>query len=69
MSCRNQTEDRAEALFETIKPELLSLLRNAPQFGSCGVDVFFHQGEIIRTSVRAEITRKLQIRAGGHNGN
>jgi hypothetical protein len=62
MTSRDQREDRAEALFETIKPELLSLLKNAPEFGSCGIDIFLHQGEVIRTSIRAEITRKLTPR-------
>jgi hypothetical protein len=36
MTSWDQGEDRVEVLLETIKPELLSLLKNAPQFGSCG---------------------------------
>ncbi len=49
---------RAELLLEEIKPELLRILENAPPFGSCGLDVVFHEGDISRIVVRAEISRK-----------
>jgi hypothetical protein len=63
MNSRDQTpEDRAELLLEQIKPDLLSLLRNAPEYGSCGIDVFLHQRKVIRISIRSEITRKVQSR-------
>ena len=57
--------DRAEYLFEQVKPELLKVLRNAPEFGSCGIDIVLHQGEITRLLVRAEVARKIQPRGGG----
>jgi len=56
---RDQTMDRAAYLFEQIKPELLKLLKNAPEYGACGIDVTIHQGEVIRLAVRAEVTRKI----------
>jgi len=60
MSIRDREEDRAAYLFEQIKPELIKLLRNAPDYGSCGVNVSLIQGEVVRISVTAEVTRKLK---------
>jgi len=60
MMQRDRTADRAAYLFEQIKPELLKLLTNAPEYGSCGIDVTIHQGEVIRLSVRAEVTRRIK---------
>lgn len=54
---------RAEALLAEIKPELLRILEAAPAFGSCGLDVVFHEGDIARYVVRAEVSRKP--RTGG----
>jgi len=65
MNNRDQTEDRAAYLFEQVKPELLKLLRTAPEYGAVGVDVALCQGEVVRLAVRTEITRKLKPRAGG----
>jgi hypothetical protein len=65
MDSRDQNEDRADLLLEKIKPDLLSLLKNAPEYGSCGIDISLHQGDVIRTSIRSEITRNLKPRVGG----
>ena len=65
MENRDQEMDRAGYLFEQLKPELLKILRSAPEYGAIGVDVVFHQNEIIRMVTRTEITRKLGPRAGG----
>ena len=59
MNNRDQATDRATYLFEQVKPELLKLLANAPEYGACGIDVTIHQGEVIRIAVRAEVTRKI----------
>jgi hypothetical protein len=64
MENRDIKYDRATYLFEQIKPELIKLLRNAPEYGSCGIDVTLHQGEVIRLAVKAEVTRKLRARVG-----
>jgi hypothetical protein len=73
MGTRDQTpEDRAAALLESVKPDLLKLLSNAPDWGSVGLDLFIHNGEIIRISLKAEITRKLESQTikmqGGKHG-
>jgi hypothetical protein len=65
MSNRDREEDRAAYLLEEIRPELMKLLRNAPEYGVCGIDVVIHQGEVIRLTVRAEVTRKVRPREGG----
>jgi hypothetical protein len=65
MDSRDQPEDRAAFLLKSVEPELLRLLKNAPEFGSCGIDLVFHNSEIIRIGVRAEVTRKAKIRIGG----
>jgi len=59
MNGRNRTTDRATYLFEQVKPELLKLLANAPEYGGCGIDITIHQGEVIRLAVRAEVTRRI----------
>ena len=62
MENRDNKYDRADYLLEQVKPELLKLLRNAPEYGSCGLEIFLHQGEIVRLLVKAEVTRKLEPR-------
>jgi hypothetical protein len=65
MDSRDQKKDRAALLLKSVEPELLRLLKNAPEYGSCGIDLVFHNSEIIRTCVRAEVTRKAKPRIGG----
>jgi hypothetical protein len=65
MENRDIKLDRAKYLFEQVKPELLKILRNAPEYGSCGIDIVLHQGEIIRLMLRAEVAHKLKPRTGG----
>ena len=62
---RDNATDRAGYLLEQIRPELLKVLRNAPEYGSCGIDVVLHQGEIARIVLRAEVARKLRHGEGG----
>jgi hypothetical protein len=67
MNSRDHQEDRAALLLKSVKPELLRLLKNAPEYGSCGIDLVFHDSEIIRINVKAEVTRKVRPRTGGHD--
>jgi excisionase family DNA binding protein len=69
MDGRDQIKaDRAELLLAELKPELIRLLENAPPYGSCGFEVVLHQGQIIRTTMKSESTRKLTPRTGGNDG-
>jgi hypothetical protein len=65
MNGQNQQEGRAALLLKSVEPELLRLLKNAPEYGSCGIDIFFHDSEIVRISVKDEIVRKVKPRTGG----
>jgi hypothetical protein len=65
MENRDIKLDRAKYLFEQVKPELLKILRNAPEYGSCGIDIVLHQGEISRLIIHAEVAHKLNPRTGG----
>jgi hypothetical protein len=65
MAGRDQKEDRAEALLEDIKSDLLELLKASPEYGSVGLDLQLHQGQVVRLSIRSEITRKVMPRTGG----
>jgi hypothetical protein len=58
--------DRAVLLLEDIKPDLLELLQICPEYGSVGLDLQLHQGQVVRLSIRSEITRKVTPRTGGN---
>jgi hypothetical protein len=62
MEARNH-EGRAVALLESVKPELLRLLGGCPQYGSVGVDLVVHEGEVARIVTRMEVQRKPGRRA------
>jgi len=66
MSARTH-EERALSLFENIKPELLKLLNNSPAFGSVGIDLVIHDGEITRIISRTEVSHQSRMNAGGKN--
>jgi hypothetical protein len=65
MNVRDHETDRAMLLLKSVEPELLRLLKGAPEYGSCGIDIVFHDSEIIRINVRAEVTRRARPRTGG----
>jgi hypothetical protein len=67
MDSRDHQKDRAALLLKSVEPELLRMLKNAPEYGSCGIDIVFHDSEIIRIGVRAEVTRKVKPQIGGHD--
>ena len=61
---RDLQKDRSEYLLEQIRPELIKILQNAPEYGLVGLDITLHQGEILRLLTRTEISRKLTPRSG-----
>jgi hypothetical protein len=65
MHGRDLEEDRVALLLKSVELELLRLLENAPEFGSCGINIVFHDSEIVRISVKAEVTRKAGPRIRG----
>ena len=44
---------------EIITPYFLELFRNAPPFGSCGIEITFHNGLIANVEVRSRILKLL----------
>jgi hypothetical protein len=56
------TDRVAELLAQTI-PYLKELLQSAPQFGTAGITLVFHEGEITRVDCSASVQRKPK--AGG----
>jgi hypothetical protein len=67
MNSRDHQKDRAALLLKSVEPELLRLLKNAPEYGSCGINLVFHDSEIIRIGVVVEVTRKARPRIGGND--
>jgi hypothetical protein len=55
---KENKENRALALLESIKPDLLKILENAPPYGSCGMELWFHDSEITRFIMKAEVSKK-----------
>ena len=53
-----KSTDRAAELFETAKPYLLDLLKSAPAFGTAGITLIFHEGQVTRVDVSASVQRK-----------
>jgi hypothetical protein len=56
MATANNT--RAAELFADAAPYLMELLASAPIYGTCGIDLIFHEGKITRVDVRASVQRK-----------
>lgn len=56
MAAANTT--RAAELFDVAAPYLRELLASAPLFGSAGITLVFHDGEISRVDVAASVQRK-----------
>lgn len=53
-----QNTDRAETLLAQAIPYLRDLLKSAPSFGSAGITLVFHEGEITRVDCSASVQRK-----------
>ena len=52
------TTDRGAELFAAAAPYLKELLQSAPVFGTAGITLVFHAGEITRVDVSASVQRK-----------
>jgi hypothetical protein len=53
---------KADRLLEIIKPYLLQLLRDAPDFGEITLGANIHDGDIGQVSLSAKILRKVAPR-------
>jgi len=52
---------RADELLAQAIPYLKELFSNAPQFGTAGISMVFHAGEITRVDVSASVQRKPKV--------
>lgn len=50
-------EDKAASLLESVKPDLIRILENAPAYGSCGMELCFHDSKIVRVILKAEVSK------------
>jgi hypothetical protein len=50
-------ENRALSLLEYITPDLIKILENAPAYGSCGMELCFHDSKIVRVVLKAEVSK------------
>lgn len=50
---------REESLLEQLQPELLGMLRNAPDYGSIGLNIILHEHKISRIDSSRTITMKV----------
>jgi hypothetical protein len=46
------------AIPDEILSELVALLRTHPEYGSVGIQIFYHQGHIDRITTAREVSRK-----------
>jgi len=63
MGKRDGGPDRAERLLGQIRPAVLEILRNAPEYGKCAFAVTIHGGEA--TFVKEKRTAVHKIENGG----
>jgi len=50
-------EKKTEQYLKKIMPDLLNMLRTAPEYGSCGIIITFHEGAITKINMPREVVR------------
>jgi len=48
---------KVECYLEQLRPELIMMLESAPKYGSCGINITFHDGKIYKVSKLSETTK------------
>lgn len=64
MASTVQADAKAARLFEILKPYLMQLLRDAPDYGEISLGAAIHDGDIGRVKLAAEVSRVVAPRAG-----
>jgi hypothetical protein len=44
-----------------VLPDIIALLDHAPNFGACGIEIVFHDSQIVRIITRKEASRKAGV--------
>jgi len=58
-------DDKRAAFYAVITPYLDNIYENAPDFGSAGITLIFHEGEIARIDISETVQRRAVPRSGG----
>ena len=53
---KEETAIRIESYFKQLRPKLIKMLEAAPRYGSCGINITFHDGKIYKVSMVEENT-------------
>lgn len=53
------TDEKANRLFDILKPYLLELCKDAPGFGEISISATLHDGDIGRVRLGAEVSRAI----------
>lgn len=64
MATTANADAKAARLMEVLKPHLLQLLRDAPEYGEISLAATIHDGDIGRIRLGAEISRAVAPRGG-----
>jgi hypothetical protein len=62
----HEQENKALVLLESVKPDLVRILENAPAYGSCGMEICFHDAKVVRVILKAEVS-KLSLQEETHD--
>jgi hypothetical protein len=57
MTDMHEQESKAGSLLESVKPDLIRILASAPAYGSCGMEICFHDSKIVRIVLKAEVSK------------
>jgi hypothetical protein len=57
--------DKKAAFFSIIAPYLEKIIENAPEFGSAGITLVFHDGQITRIDISESVQRRVAPRQYG----
>jgi hypothetical protein len=57
----NAPASKTQDLLEVLLPHITELIGSAPEYGSCGIDVVFHAGRIVRVEKRTGISLQQPV--------
>jgi hypothetical protein len=60
MSTRNNILTPKPTFYEEIVPYLVDILKNAPKYGYCGIEIVFHDGFPVKIEKRCGVTLKTK---------
>lgn len=55
----HNARSNADEMMNELKPDFINLLESAPDFGSCTLEVIYHEGKIVRVITKKEVSKKV----------